>query len=46
MTEILLIAAAFVAGAVSPAIGRKLKAWFSKEETAAVSAAKTDISKL
>jgi hypothetical protein len=46
MTEILLIVVAFVAGTVSPAIGRKLKALFSKEEAAAVTAVKADIPKL
>ena len=46
MTEILLIAAAYVAGCVSPAVGRKLKAWFYKEETAAVTAVKAGIPKL
>jgi hypothetical protein len=46
MTEILLIAAAYVAGCVSPAVGRKLKAFFSKEKAAVVTAVKADIPKL
>jgi len=39
--EIAVVAAAYVAGTVSPAVGRKIKAFVDKEEVAA----KADVSK-
>jgi hypothetical protein len=46
--EIAVVAAAYVAGTVSPAIGRKIKAFVAKEEVAAkadVSKAEADVKK-
>ena len=38
LVEVAAVAGAFVAGTVSPSLGRKLKAFFAKEEAAAKSA--------
>ena len=38
LVEVAVVAGAYVAGCVSPAIGRKLKAFFAKENAAAKSA--------
>jgi hypothetical protein len=38
LVEVAAVAGAYVAGTVSPAIGRKLKAFVAKEEVAAKSA--------
>ena len=46
--EIAVVAAAYVAGTVSPAIGRKIKAFLAKEKAAAkadVSKAEADVKK-
>jgi hypothetical protein len=43
LVEVAAVAGAYVAGCVSPAVGRKLKAFLAKEEAAAKSAvAKVD----
>jgi hypothetical protein len=45
MKDILFAAAGYVAGAFTPAIGRKIKALFSKESAAAVSTVTTAVAK-
>ena len=45
MKDILFAAAGYVAGAFTPAIGRKIKALFSKESAAAGSTVTTAVAK-